>query len=494
MPPSPDPIPLPSPAVPLYVDLDRTLLRVDLLLESAAGLLRRWPWLLVPMLWQLLRRGRAALKAWVARRVEVDPATLPANAAVVELIGRHRAAGGAVILATASCEAHANAVAGCLGPFAGVLSSSVDENLKGVRKLAAIEADARQRGAAAFAYVGDCAADAPILSAAGRGYLYSHNRGWARRFLAAHPKVLWLGQDPAGWTDYLRAMRPHQWAKNVLLFLPLLLAHQWSRADLWGSTLLAFVIFSLLTSAVYLFNDFVDLERDRCHPTKRERPMASGAVPVWNGLALGLCLGAGALLASTSLMERAFTEVLLGYAVMNIGYSFWLKNQPMLDVILLTLMYALRMLAGGTASGVYVSDWLLSFGLFFFLSIAFGKRYQELNQASRDGALAVRIRGYVSADLRLLDIGGIAAGLISALVLALYIRSEAVAELYAEPRILWFLCPVLLYWIGRFWVGCLRGQMADDPVVYALKDPVSYFAAAASALVVIAAKWGWVSI
>lgn len=290
-------------------------------------------------------------------------------------------------------------------------------------------------------------------------------------------------------SELLRLLRPHQWAKNLLLFLPVLLAHQLDDSHrllrvVWGATM-----FSLAASAVYTVNDARDLEADRLHPRKRNRPLARGTIPSAHVPFIASALAAAALAGSALWISREFVLWLLVYLVANGLYTFRLKQIPILDVLLLTLMYVLRLQAGGVAGSVEVTGWLLSFSLFVFLSLALGKRYQELAQSRASGADDDSpVRGYQVGDLNMVCMLGVVSGLVSVLVLALYLRGDRVMELYRAPALLWPLCPLVLYWLGRFWFLNTRGRMGDDPVLFALRDPVSYLVGLLLLAIVLAAR------
>jgi 4-hydroxybenzoate polyprenyltransferase len=288
---------------------------------------------------------------------------------------------------------------------------------------------------------------------------------------------------------YWRLLRPYQWSKNLLLFLPLLLAHEVPGGEKLRALLGAFVSFSLAASAVYVLNDVVDVEADRRHPRKRFRPLASGAVPGGHALPLAVALAGAALTVGAFLLPHPFLWVLSGYLAANLAYSFWCKHLPVLDVVVLTQMYVVRIVAGGVAAGVEVTDWLLGFSLFQFLSIAFAKRYAELLEArAAGGADTEMIRGYCLGDWTVVRILGVSSGMLAALVMALYIRSPDVLRLYAEPKLLWLVCSAMIFWTGRLWLLADRGDMSDDPVAFALQDRASYWTAFFLAAVIVAAK------
>lgn len=284
-------------------------------------------------------------------------------------------------------------------------------------------------------------------------------------------------------TALLRALRAQQWIKNLLLFVPIGLAHH----VLDGSRLLhvaqGFAAFCLCASGGYVLNDLLDREADRLHPRKRSRPFASGALSARQGSALFFGLVAGGLLLAVG-VGAAFAELLALYLALTVCYSIWLKEQLFLDVLLLSALYSLRVFAGALAARVEISQWLLGFSLFLFLSLAFVKRFCELRQLPADssgGSLARR--SYRKEDLGLIQMLGASSGYLSVLVLALYISSSDVVRLYARPQLLWGVCPVLLYWLSRIWFLAGRGELPDDPVLFAARDPQSY---AAGALIAIA--------
>jgi len=289
--------------------------------------------------------------------------------------------------------------------------------------------------------------------------------------------------------EVLRLLRPHQWAKNGLLLLPLFLAHELTDPGKLGRALLGVVGFSLLASAVYVINDWRDIDADRRHPDKCRRPLARGSVPPSHALPLAAVLAAAALTGAHLWTSSAFFGILLTYLVANVLYSFGLKRVPILDVLLLTCMYLFRIHGGGAAAGVPVTGWLTLFSLWFFLSIAFGKRYQELREARADGVEAdAKVRGYQVGDTEAVGVLGLCAGVAAVFVLIRYVRGEQASELYQSSELLWPACLPVLYWIGRFWRLNFKGRMRHDPVLFALKDPTSYVAAALTAAIVLAAR------
>ncbi len=269
-------------------------------------------------------------------------------------------------------------------------------------------------------------------------------------------------------------LRPHQWAKNLLLIVPLITAHRWADQNALMSVLLALAIFCLTASAVYVVNDLLDLSADRRHRTKRLRSLAAGkvAIPTAALTILGLLALA---LAGTFFLPPAFAGCLILYVIVTTAYSFYFKKKMLVDVICLAALYTLRIIAGGAAASLTISPWLLAFSMFFFLSLAFVKRYSELaSNAKRPAQSPIEGRGYRAVDLELIQSFGPALGAISVLVMCLYINSPDVLKLYRHPEFLWLICPVLLYWITRVWLLANRHQLHDDPIVFALRDRISY--------------------
>ncbi|OZC03784.1 hypothetical protein BSZ36_12795 [Rubricoccus marinus] len=282
-------------------------------------------------------------------------------------------------------------------------------------------------------------------------------------------------------------MRLHQWSKNVLVALPALLAHNLS-PEVAGEVAIAFLALGLVASGTYVVNDLLDQEQDARHPTKRHRPFASGALTPGFGWAFGPALvGLGFALA-WALLPLAFVGALGVYLATTLAYSFKLKSVVIVDVCVLAALYALRVLAGGAATGIPVSEWLLAFSLFFFLGLALLKRYAELRILEIEVDARDNGRGYTIEDAAMLRAIGPAAGFMAVLVFALYVTSPDVAVLYARPGLLWLAAPLLAYWTMRMWMLAHRGDLPDEPVAYALRDRASYAVAALTAGVLLLAS------
>ena len=455
-------------ALPLCVDLDGTLIATDLLWESYFALARRRPADLARTPAWLLR-GRARLKSEIASRVELDASTLPYRREVVDFLAAEKARGRKLVLATASDRRLAQAVADHLGLFDEVMASDADGNLKGRAKLAALE---RRFGRGGFAYLGDSAADLPIWEGAGETLLVRSRPGVARRAAAFREPAAVFEGTPVGPLALIKALRPHQWAKNILVFVALIASHQFGVVAAWLNCLAAFASFSFAASAVYILNDLLDLESDRKHHRKRRRPFASGAAPIPAGVVLiGLLLAASA--AAAAVLPPRFAAILALYLVLTTAYSFLLKRKLMVDVICLAGLYTLRILAGGVAATAPISPWLMAFSMFLFLSLAFAKRYTELT-AVGESTEKIAGRGYQPSDIDLIRSFGPMSGYLCVLVFCLYLNSPDVRAYYHHPGVLWLLCPILLYWISRVWFLACREQLNEDPVVFALRDRNSH--------------------
>ncbi len=480
---------LPAPAadqalVPLCVDLDGTLVRSDTLVDSTLALARQHPMLLLKIPgW--LGQGKAALKRHITQSVELDVVHLPYNRELLQYLEQQHASGRQLYLATAADSALAHRVAAHLGLFSGVLASDGHHNLAGANKLAAF----RERFPDGFCYIGNASPDIPLLtacSAAGADVLVANpTRGLRAGLRAAGvtPTRNFLDQS-SSLKAWLRAIRLHQWAKNVLIFLPLLLAHNRSIGLLAGAVV-AFLSFGLCASATYIINDLLDIEADRVHPRKRRRPFASGDLSAIHGIAVVglffLCALALALTvpvvvnaltpASRLLHPYAFLGWLLFYTATTLAYSLRLKRAILIDVIVLSGLYTIRILAGSAATGVEVSTWLAGFSIFFFLSLAFVKRFAELESLLSRGGVSPKGRGYHVEDIEQLRSFGSASAYASVVVFTLYISNLSNAkELYHHSTRLWLLVPVMLLWLSRLWLLASRGQLNEDPVVYAITD------------------------
>lgn len=470
--------------LPLVIDLDGTLLRSDMLAETLLDALRGQPRSALAGI-RALGRGKAAAKAKLADAATINPADLPYDAAVLGLIDEARRAHRQVVLATAADAKVAASVAQHLGIFDLVLASDGHVNLAGERKCQALVERFGERG---FDYAVNARDDLPVLAVARRGYLVRPTSRVERAAQRVNPSTSTLVPREPPVADWVRAIRVHQWAKNLLLFLPMLAAHTLD-VTLALTVLVGFLVFSLTASGVYLINDLLDLPFDRRHPEKRHRPLAAGRLPLVQAALAALLLLVSSFSLSALLLPAPFLGILGVYFSAALAYSLALKRTPMVDVLTLALLYTLRLIAGAAAIGLPLTAWMLAFSLFTFLSIALVKRYAEIHQLTLDPTpSSTPGRGYHTSDLGLIQNLGTAAGYLSALILALYIQDDATAALYRRSELIWFAIPLWLHWIMRVWMLSHRGQMHQDPVLFAISDRTSYLTVALLALVFLAAR------
>ncbi len=467
---------------PLCVDLDGTLVKSDTLVDSLLALVRTRPF----RLWALPRRllrGKAAFKAYVTEQITLDVAHLPYNRKLLQFLVEERRRGRALYLATGADERLAQRVADHLGIFAGVLGSDGTTNLTGNKKLDSL---CSKLGAGEFDYVGNDAPDLPLLIRAAEPLVAnpSIRLRWklrARGIRAAHT----FEERGRAIRSMVKALRLHQWTKNLLVFLPLLLAHVVALNRLL-TALLAFFCFSLTASATYIINDLLDIEADRHHVQKRLRPFAAGDLPAIAGLGM---VGAFLLaaFAGARLLPLAFLGWLLVYLGAALAYSLYLKRFALVDVVVLSGLYTLRLLAGSAATRSHISHWLAGFSVFLFFSLAIVKRFAELENLRASGSPPRNGRGYLVADIDQLRSFGTSSAFAAVMVFAIYISSSEVAMLYRHPEALWLIMPLMILWLCRVWLVASRGNLNEDPLVFALTDKLSLLIGAAVAVIVVLA-------
>jgi 4-hydroxybenzoate polyprenyltransferase len=457
-------------SIPLCIDLDGTLLNSDLLLEAAFAQLKQAP--LSVLNWpRWLAEGKANLKAEIAKRVELDTETLPYNQELLTFLREQKEQGRTLVLVTASHRQFAESIADHLGLFDEVLATDGDRNLAGPHKAETLVERYGDRG---FDYAGNAAVDLAVWKHARRALVVNAGASIAQQASTVCEVERVFNRPEKPWRHWVKELRLYQWLKNVLIFVPLAAGHAWDQPDKLLLALLAFLSFGLCASSVYLLNDLLDLSADRRHPRKCRRPFAAGQLPIAQGVAAIPILLITAFGLSL-LITREFTAALATYYVFTLAYSLRLKQSLMLDAIVLAGLYTLRIIAGAAAVQIMPSFWLLAFSMFLFLSLALVKRYSELWTMRESGELSARGRGYHVDDLGVLQSLGTAAGYLAVLVLALYVNSETSRELYGQPMVIWLLCPVLLYWISRVWLVTHRGEMHDDPILFALTDSHSRY-------------------
>ncbi|SEK24021.1 UbiA family prenyltransferase [Pacificibacter marinus] len=451
----------------LAVDLDGTLLCSDMLHETFWNVASK-DWSSAITAVRALRDGKAALKHQLAQASDVDVTTLPYDGDVLDYISDWKEKGGKVALVTAANHEIASKIAAHLGVFDAVHGSTERLNLKGPNKA---EFLTETYGADGFAYMGDTDADLPVWSAAQKIITVKAPRNLRDKAEAMDKDTVHLGSVKVDYTPYIKALRPHQWVKNILIFVPILLAQHLDLTTLFMG-LLGFIAFSLVASSVYVINDLLDLDADRAHPRKCKRPFAAGTVPIQHGTAIAaVLLGLGT--AVSLCVGPVFLLTLVFYFAATIGYSLYFKRRIIIDICVLAGLYTMRIIAGGVVANVMISVWLLAFSIFFFFALAAIKRQAELVDNAKTGKLAPSGRGYRVTDLPVVSQMSIASAYVSVLILALYINSPTVTSLYANPPALWGICLVLLFWVSWISITTHRGEMHDDPIVFAVKDRIS---------------------
>jgi len=451
-------------SIPLAVDLDGTLIAGDLLWEAVFVLLRKAPWsvFLFPF-W--LAQGKAVFKDAIFSRVELEPDALAYRADVLDWLEGEKAAGRTIILATASCQNKAQQIADHLGFFTEVAGSDRTTNLKSKAKL---EFLVERYGDAGFDYAGNSEDDVVLFDAARRAIVVAPDKN-ANAWASAHDVTPLVAPDSASVKDIIKMLRVHQWAKNLLIAVPAILDHQFFQFGSLVAIAGAFFAFSFLASSVYIFNDLFDLAMDRRHPTKCKRPLPAGRIMPATGVKIAFGLIAAAV-AISLFLPPLFGAVLAGYFVITTAYSLKLKRWLLLDVLTLASLYTVRVIAGMAVVGAAPSFWLLSFSTFFFLSLALVKRYVELDHATIGEKERLSGRGYRPEDKEVIMQAGMSSAFASIVVLALYLDSQAIYQLYAHPWMIWPLCPLVLYIIMRVWILAKRKEFNDDPVVFISTD------------------------
>ncbi|MGZ5113529.1 MAG: UbiA family prenyltransferase [Usitatibacter sp.] len=471
--------------LPLVVDLDGTLIKSNMLLETLVAALHRKPWLLFALPFWLLR-GRAGLKRELAGRVAISPRELPYRDEVVKWLGEERGRGRRMVLATASDEKVARSIADHLGTFDEVVASDGRSNLKGPAKRRALVERYGERG---FDYAGDGVADLEVWASARRAIVVTDSPDLFARAGRAATQAHEIRIERKGAGVLWKALRIQQWPKNLLVFVPLVTAHLVNDSGAVAQSVAAFAAFCLAASAIYVANDLIDLQADRLHDSKRLRPFASGDLALGWGLALPPLLFALGF-AVAAAVGRGLALAVACYAVAGLAYSSALKRVAIMDVIVIAGLYTLRLVGGAAAIQVELSDWLFAFSMFIFFSLAFAKRHAELAKFPREEALGdakVPGRGYRPSDLPFVAILGAVSGYLSVMVLALYITSHEVLALYQRPSVLWAMAVLMLYWITRVWLLAHRRELNEDPLSFALHDPVSYAVGALTLLVLYVA-------
>ncbi len=482
---TPDPTDREGRRGPIYVDLDGTLIASDMLWETLCGLICHNPLILFALpFW--LRQGRARFKHEVARRVTIDPALLPYRPEVLHYLEAEHVRGRRVVLATASNREIAERIAAHLPVIDAVLASDAQRNLRSDEKARAILDDC---GGAPFEYLGNSRHDVAIWEKAQTATMVAPTRGARSGLERIEAQAHEIALAPHRRNPVLQAMRPYQWVKNGLLFVPILLAHEVGDIGRTTAVAIAFTCFCLVASATYMLNDLLDIQSDRCHRRKRHRPFASGTLSIPAGIAWLTAFLTAGFGFSLVMLPPIATGMLGLYTFLTVTYSLYIKERLFVDVLLLAGLYTHRVLAGAVAAQVDVSPWLLAFSLFFFLRLALLKRYAELLAAADAENASLSRRAYAVADVGLVENMGLTSGFLSVLVLCLFVSSDNVSKLYPSPQILWLITPIFLYWIGRMWFLARRQILSDDPVLFATRDLVSYLTGGLILIVGSLASW-----
>ncbi len=471
-------------ALPLCVDLDGTLIATDTLLEStlAAIKLKTLILFLIP-LWVL--RGKLYFKNRIARIALPNPKTLPYRQDVLEFLISEKAAGRKLILATATVKEIAESVAGHLGIFDIVLATGDDCNLRDKQKMQALTELCGGKG---FIYAGDSKADLDVWAGSAASVLVNPNSRIAKKARQLAPVYKEFNYKASFIKSFIKQIRVYQWIKNILVFLPIVLAHDFRNADLYLKLLTAFFSFSFVASFVYIINDLLDLEADRLHPRKKNRPLASGKMHIKEALVTAPALLLLSIAISIIYLPLDFLITLLVYFILTNAYSLYIKRLYLLDIMLLSGLYTIRIVAGAAAVSVFISPWLLALSIFIFFSLATMKRYTELKVMQEQNRTKTKGRGYYVDDLALLLGFGPSSGLIAVLIFILYVNSAEVIKLYDKPQMLLPIAGILMFWVLRLWFMAHRGKMTDDPIVYTAKDPVSYIVALIISILAIGAS------
>lgn len=471
---------------PLCVDLDGTLIKTDTLFESILLLIKTNPIYILLMPFWLLK-GRAYLKQKIVTTKGIPALNiklLPYNQQVIEWIRKEKTKGRKIVLVTAADQSIANAVAKHLDLFDEILASNGKLNLKGRTKQKIL---AEHYGSKKYDYIGDCHADLAIWEDANAAILVHPSRSLRNKAQqVAQVAHEFEDQYPNKLRPLLKTIRVHQYVKNLLIFLPLLLSTTALDIQQWLKYIIGFLSFCSTASIVYVINDLLDLEADRLHPRKRHRGFACGNISITQGICILVVL----LALTISLcfyMSSNFIITLVSYFLITCCYSFYLKKLVLIDTFTLSILYTIRLIAGITLINHGYSDWLIAFSIFFFLCLAYVKRFTELFKANDEGR-EIHGRGYRLEQISLIKVLGIVSGYIATLIFSLYIQSEKALSIYQHIEILYVINLLLLYWISYIWLMAYEGKMHDDPIVYAIKDKTSWIVGIICLICIIAAK------
>lgn len=453
--------------IPLYVDLDQTLIKTDLLYETFIEFIKQHPLnILLSIKWLL--KGKAFLKYKLAQKTFIDVENLPYNEPFLSYLKSEQNNGRKIILATASNIKLAKRISNHLNLFSEIIASDEKNNIKGKTKLNHIKENSAN---GLFAYAGNSKNDLIIFQHAKSSILVN----FREKLVSRSPSINVAKSFPPTKSIFpalIRAIRPHQWVKNFLIFVPLLLSNQWYISNLIIRACIGFISFSLIASSVYLINDIFDIQNDRAHPTKQHRPLAAGDITIGHAIILSIVFTLAALFVGY-LLNIVYFFLLVTYLLLTFFYSMYLKKLTLIDVFILSQFYTIRVASGGIITNIKLSFWLLAFSVFLFFSLAIAKRYAELISSYTSSQNNIKGRGYNINDSTILNIMGLTSAYIAVLVLALYINSPEVLLIYSSPKILWGVCLIMFFWTSHVWIKTTRGEMEQDPITFAIYDSTS---------------------
>jgi 4-hydroxybenzoate polyprenyltransferase len=471
---------------PIIVDLDGTLIRSDILIESINLLVTKRPQHILGLIKNLFL-PREKMKSWLAEKLMPDVSQLPYNIDLLEWLIQEKNKGRVLILATATHLDVANSIADHLGIFREVLASDAGRNLKAESKRDEITA---RFGPSKFEYVGNEYADMSVWKVANVAHIVSENKSLISKVQeVCKTGLIFKRSNKSVFATWISALRIHQWSKNLLVFVPLLTGHAYSSTVSVSQAVVAFFLFGVAASSIYLLNDLFDIEADRHHPTKKNRPIANGEINLFHAWLVWPSMLTFSVVLAIYALPIAFVAVMAGYIILTLTYTMFFKKWVFFDVLVLAILYCVRIIGGAFAVALNISFWLLLFSMFVFLSLALMKRFSELKVIkTNDTQNRLLGRGYLLEDLEVIGSMGICAGYISVLVLALYLQDPQIIKLYEWPQQLWVMCPLMLFWISRAWLLTNRGLMNDDPIVFALRDGISWMVGFAMVAVLIIAR------
>lgn len=452
---------------PLCVDLDGTLIKTDVMFESIVILLKYNPLNLFLIIFWLIK-GRYYLKEKLIEKTKLDPNKIPINEEIIEYLKIERKNGRKILLVTAAMQEIANLYSDYFGLFDEAIGSKDGINLVGKNKASYL---VQRFGEGGFDYIGDSKKDLYIWKYSRNSYIVNQTKNLIDK-VKKHSNVLktWNLIPEPKIILFFKQIRAYQWVKNLLIFLPVVLSHSLNLKDYFLS-FLAFVSFSLLSSSIYLINDIYDLDSDRNHPEKKYRPFALGYLNLLFVLKAFIILFLLSFVIALFVSPKFLLSIFI-YLIFSLLYTYSFKKIPILDIVILSFLFTIRIYAGSFATNIAISEWLFSFSIFFFLSLSSLKRYIELIKMNDNSKLIGR--AYNKEDSNLIKIIGVSTGLISILVYVLYINSSKVNSLYSNPEYLYFILLILIYWLLRLWFYSDKKTINYDPISFILKDKVSY--------------------